>query len=357
MGKRPPRNGTIKEADKNILLVDGNSLFKVSYHGAKDMYNQKGTHIGGIYQFLTQLRKTLTEGLYHQVYVFWDGNKGGKLRWNVYKDYKANRNKDYINGSVPVDDEEIKQEKQKGLIWDYLEELFIRQLSHPEVESDDFIAYFCNQKKENEKITIITGDADICQLIDTDVKVFYLKTGVKTYITKDNFTDYFDYPLGNLLTHKILCGDKSDFIKGVKGLGDKTFKEHFPEFFERVMSLEEVIDKAKRLNQERIDEKLKPLKVFENIVNGVTNGCQGDELYKINELIINLKKPLLTDEALENVNNLIDAPIDPEGRSVKNVYSLLKGDGIDKVLGEERFANYLFPFKKLMEREIKNNII
>jgi 5'-3' exonuclease len=357
MGKRPPKDGTIRQADKNILLVDGNSLFKVSYHGAKNMYNQNGDHIGGIYQFLTQLRKTLSEGLYHQVFTFWDGNKGGKLRWNVYKDYKANRNKDFINGSVPVEDDEIEQEEQKAAIRDYLEELFIRQFSHPEVESDDFIAYFCKQKKDNEKITIITGDADICQLIDDDVRVFYLKTGVKTYVTKENFTKHFDYPLENLLVHKILLGDKSDFIKGVKGLGDKTFKEHFPEFFEKPMTLEDVIDKAKRLNQERIDGKLKPLKVFDNIINGVTNGCQGDKLYEINEQIINLKKPLLTSESLEDVNVLIDGEIDPEGRSVKNVYNFLKRDGIDKVLGEDRFTNYLFPFKKLMEREIKSIII
>jgi hypothetical protein len=36
---------------------------------------------------------------------------------------------------------------------------------------------------------------------------------------------------------------------------------------------------------------------------------------------------------------------------------MLRENGIDKELGEERFTNYLFPFKKLMEREIKNNNI
>jgi 5'-3' exonuclease len=356
VAKRPPKNGTT-QIKKNILLVDGNSLFKVSYHGAKYSYNQRQEHIGGIYQFLTHLRKLLNENLFHQVFVFWDGNKGGKLRWEVYKDYKANRNKDFIHGSKAMEPEEIEQEEQKAAIRDYLEELFVRQISHPIVESDDFIAYFCNQRKANEKITIMTGDADICQLINEDVQVYFLKQGVKTFVTPTNFKKYFSFPLENLLTHKILMGDSSDNIKGVKGLGEKTFKEHFPEFYERPMTLDEVIEKAKRLNEERVENKKKPLQVLTNIVNGITNGCQGGRLYEINRQIIDLGKPLLTEDAIKEVNTLIDGELNPEGRSIKNVYKMLRENGIDKELGEERFTNYLFPFKKLMEREIKNNNI
>ena len=87
MAKRPPKSGT-KQVNKNILLVDGNSLFKVSYHGAKYSYNKDGEHIGGIYQFITHLRKLLNENIFHNVYVFWDGNRGGKLRWDVYNEIR-----------------------------------------------------------------------------------------------------------------------------------------------------------------------------------------------------------------------------------------------------------------------------
>lgn len=358
MGKRPPRNGKLIK-DENILLVDGNSLFKVSYHGAKNMYNSRNEHIGGIFQFLTHLRKLMNENMFHKVIVFWDGNKGGKLRYDVYSDYKISRNKDYINGSIPTEPEEIAQEKQKRRVWQYLEELSIRQLSESEVESDDFIAYLCINKKENQKITICSGDADLSQLVNDDVTMYYLKkfNGINYMITPDNFEKYFKFHRENVLLWKMLTGDSSDDIKGVKGLGEKTLLKHFPEIAEKPITLEYVIDKAKALQAERLDNKQSRIQVLDNIINGVTNGVQGDKLYEINEYIINLKKPLLTESAVEDVNQLMESEIDPKGRSIKNAYIKLKENGINEVLGEARFVDYLLPFKKLIERERNNRVL
>jgi len=151
LNKRPPKNGEQKVKVINTLLVDGNALFKFGFFGAKDEYNHRGEHIGGIYQFLTILRKLLTEDLYHRVYVFWDGKLSGQLRYNIYNDYKGDRNKDFINGTHPVDESEVRQKKMIG---NYLDNLFIRQLQDEVVESDDFIAFYCKNKTENEKITI-----------------------------------------------------------------------------------------------------------------------------------------------------------------------------------------------------------
>jgi 5'-3' exonuclease len=105
MNRRPPKHGERTQI-LNTLLVDGNSLFKRSILGAKDVYNQKQEHIGGVYQFITVIRKLLDDDLYHKVIVFWDGKLSGKLRYNIYKDYKSNRNKDYENGTHPIDENE-----------------------------------------------------------------------------------------------------------------------------------------------------------------------------------------------------------------------------------------------------------
>ena len=83
---------------------------------AKDVYNDKGEPIGGVYQFLLVLRRIIEENLYHKVFVFWDGKFSGKMRWEIYKDYKGNRDKDYENGTEPEDQNEILQRRYEKVI-------------------------------------------------------------------------------------------------------------------------------------------------------------------------------------------------------------------------------------------------
>ena len=349
LNKRPPRNGQKNKLEnhQHLLLVDGSSLFKRSLLGAKDEYNDRGEHVGGIYQFLTVLRKLLLDDLYHKVLVFWDGTLSGKLRYNIYKDYKIVRGKDFINGTSAQDESEV---YQRYRIKQYLEELFIRQLEDEIVEADDFIAYICNNKSVGDKLTIVTSDRDYCQLVDDDIRIYMCD--LKKYITKDNFSENFKYYYENASLIKVLCGDNSDSIKGVKRLGEDTLIKHFPEITERKVTIDEVINKSKLLQDERINNKKKPLQILDNISNGITDGIQGDKLFEINDKLVNLKKPLMTEEAIEMVNNLMTLPIDPEGRDIKNVYKYLKKDGLgNKIINN--FEDYFIPFKKLINRENK----
>ncbi len=349
LNKRPPRNGQNNELEShhNLLVVDGSSLFKRSFLGSKEEFNSKGEHVGGIYQFITVLRKIMLEDLYHKVFVLWDGEYSGKLRYDIYKDYKSGRGKNYEEGTAPTDESEL---YQRVRIQQYLEELFIRQLEHDFVEADDFIAYICNNKNVGDKITIITSDRDLCQLIDDDIKIYMCD--LKKYITKENFRENFGYNLENALLIKILCGDGSDSIKGVKRLGEKTLYEYFPEITERKLTLEEVINKSKLLQDERISNKQKPLQILDNISYGITDGIQGDKLYEINNKIINLKNPLISEDAMDMIDNIINSPINPEGREIKNVYKFIKEDGLNnKIINN--FEDYFLPFKKLINRELK----
>tara|TARA_R110000851_G_scaffold22096_5_gene65716 strand:+ start:144 stop:1193 length:1050 start_codon:yes stop_codon:yes gene_type:complete len=346
MPQRPPKSGKVTKY-KNTLLVDGNALFKRGFIGARNEYNRQGKQIGGIYQFLTVLRKLLTEDLYHKVFNFWDGEFSGKLRWDIYKDYKSGRGKDYINGTKPEDIEEV---LQRGIVFNYLEELYIRQLLDDCVESDDFIAYYCMLRKEDEKITIVTSDRDLCQLIDDNVRVYLLD--LKTYVSKHTFIYYFKYHYTNVALIKILCGDNSDSIKGIKRLGESTLLKHFPELTKRTVTLDEILEKSKILQQERVNNKKKPLQIFDNIVYSITDGIQGKDIYDINTKLIDLTKPLLTDSSIKEIHALMDTKLSDD-RSIKSVYKMLKKDGIDVLLGEHRYNNYLLPFKKLIEREKK----
>lgn len=327
-------------------MVDGNALFKTGYFGAKDEYNSNGQHIGGLYQFITVLRKMLTEDLYHRVYVFWDGNFSGKLRYEIYEPYKSGRGKDYKNGTQPIDEAEL---KQRRMIWEYLNEMYVRQLKHEVIEGDDFIAYYCLTKKENETVTIVSNDRDMAQLISSTVKIYFCD--LKVYIDSSNFSSYFCYNQENSVLMKTMMGDNSDSIKGIKGVGEQTLVKFFPELVKRKVLLTEIIDSAIQQQLERKENKQKPLKVLDNIINCVTDGVQGKQLYEINEKLVNLSKPMMTEDGIRVLERLIDGTLDSSGRDLRNVLIMMKRDGLDKSIGDQRYPDYLIPFKKLIDRE------
>ena len=378
----------IKEANPEMgeekfttLLVDGSNILELSASADKRV-GSNGKLVGPIFQFLLQLKIMLQKGNFRYVYVFWDGDNSGEYRAMLLPTYKANRDKNYnldvavglsdymkqVNDKVKAMQEyfynknknrrdEKKKEKeifyeQRDVVMDCLEELFIRQCLCDKVEADDLIAYYVKNKKPRERIVIMSNDRDLTQLISDDV-IIYVQS-MKKFINTKNHTTELGYNYQNVKLKKILCGDSSDNIKGIKGLGETTLFKNFPEFKERAVTLDEVIERAKMINEERVREKKKPLKWAENIVNRVTDGIQGERIYEINDKVIDLRKPLLTDEAKEMMDNMMYTPLDPEGRSFTNLYNIICENGIDDLKDENRFSSFFSEFKTLVDRELKN---
>lgn len=376
---------TIKEA-KNIndepliytLLVDGNNLMKIS--SVDKRMNGKGEEYGIVFQFLWQLHKLLQVKDYNFVYVMLDGEKSGQLRYNFYQDYKANRDKNYeLSGSKSEYDKQIdayvkkvldysrnkhKQqetvrgeteeesfERQKLILKQILEELFVRVCEYDEVEGDDLIAHYVKNKKSNERVVIVSGDRDLTQLINDEVCVYI--PSLKKYISPKNHIQELGYTHENVLIKKILCGDSSDNIKGIKGMGDKTFFSLFPDAKTKKYTLDDIFVETKKNIEERLKNKQKPLQVTENILNKVTLGSQGDKIYEINDKIINLSNPLLTKGAKEELDNIMYAPLDPEGRDLKNIYQIIQENEMNDMLDEKKFGNLFAAFYKLIDTEKK----
>ena len=364
----------------NTLLIDGSNLLEVSSRG-DDRLSGTGKPTGGIFQFFLQLKMLLRKGNFRYVYVFWDGNQSGLLRYKLNSDYKANRDKEFedeeelsdymkavnakINGmkqyfSKKEDPAKLAQRKkqkeifywQREVIIDCLEELFVRQCMCDKTEADDFIGYYVTHKKSNERIVICSNDRDLTQLIAEDVIVYV--QSLKDFLTVKNYTKIEGINYQNVVLKKVLCGDASDNIKGIKGFGEKTLLNNFDEITKRKVTLNEVIEKAKNINEERAKLKKKPLKWAENIVNRVTDGVQGSEIYEINEKIIDLKKPLMTDEAVEMIENIMYTPIDPEDRTLENLYRILLENDVEDLRDETKFSNFFNEFLYLIDKEKRN---
>ena len=364
----------------NTLLIDGSNLLEVSSRG-DDRLSGTGKPTGGIFQFFLQLKMLLRKGNFRYVYVFWDGNQSGLLRYKLNSDYKANRDKEFedeeelsdymkavnakINGMKqyfskkedPAKLAQIKKQKeifhwQREVIIDCLEELFVRQCMCDKTEADDFIGYYVTHKKPNERIVICSNDRDLTQLIAEDVIVYV--QSLKDFLTVKNYTKIEGINYQNVVLKKVLCGDASDNIKGIKGFGEKTLLNNFDEITKRKVTLNEVIEKAKNINEERAKLKKKPLKWAENIVNRVTDGVQGNEIYEINEKIIDLKKPLMTDEGVEMIENIMYTPIDPEDRTLENLYRILLENDVEDLRDETKFSNFFSELLYLIDKEKRN---
>jgi DNA polymerase-1 len=325
------------------LLVDGDNLFKIGFHGVREMYDG-GDHLGGIYHFINILRKFLEEHNHDKVVVFWDGDSNSSMRKALYPLYKANRRQDM---------NEYKYEsylQQKARVKQYLEEIFVRQVEMNNNEADDLIAYYCKIATD-EKIIIFSGDKDLTQLISENITI-YSPVSKQYYKNGDMITiNRVDIPHYNVLVTKIFTGDKSDNIEGIEGLGEKTLIKFFPDLQEKPCTMEELLHIA-RNNQ----QKKKP-KALENILTGKTkSGILGEDFYITNKKIVDLHTPLITEEGVELVKQIHTDTIDPTDRGYKNLMRMMMEDGLFKYLpkNDEAWVNFLTPFMKLTRKEKRN---
>jgi 5'-3' exonuclease len=323
------------------LLVDGNNLLKIGFHGVKDYFN--GTdHVGGIWHFLNTLRRFIEEENFNKVVVFWDGETSTSQRRLIYPKYKLNRK------GVTEDFKEQSFNKQKQRVKEYLEEMFVRQVEFENSEADDLIAYYCKIAKDENK-TIFSGDRDLTQLISEDVTLYspntkkYYKKGDKIKLHEIEIPHY------NVKTFKIISGDKSDNIDGIYYLGEKTIIKLFPEILEKEVSFSDILQRGEELLKEQKDNT-----ALKNLLTGKTKeGIFGEEFFIINKKIVDLSEPLISEEGKELVESYYSESLDPDGRGYKNLIRMMMSDGLFKYLpkGDEQWVYFLKPFLKLTRKE------
>lgn len=371
-------NGIIDEKPIYTLLLDMNSLMKTCLVDKR--MNGDGKEYGMVFLVLRIIGNLLLKKDFNFCVACYDGFNSGALRYNFYHDYKANRDKHYEIASGTSDyDREIAKycmkvlkyakqknaktervrnetddeifERQRGIIQEILENLCVRQFMYDSVEGDDLIANYVKNKKSNEKVVIVSGDRDLSQLISSDV-CLYIPT-LKTFVTDKNSVEILGCTHKNIVLKKMICGDVSDNIKGIKGIGEQTLFKIFPEMINEEATLSYVMERSRALIEERKANKKKPLKSLENLLNGVTDGIQGDKIYEINKRLIDLSEPILTEEAKYGMLNEMYAPMDMEGRDIKNVYKIIEANGMSDILKPSAFGNLFGCFERIIKMEKK----
>lgn len=384
---QPVRN-IIKEQHPEInvkpiytLLVDGNNLLRRSFVEPK--FNSRGEDYSAVVNFLVQIKIMLKKKIYDYIYVVFDGDSSGILRYSIYKGYKLNRDKNYAGmqyeseygkafaetlkrmqtaiygknkGKTPREKTNMERfvdenfVRERTILMEMFGEMFIRWIMDDKTEGDDIISYYVLHKKPEEKIVIWSTDEDYAQLISDDVIVY--NQNEKEFLTQKNFRFKRGYIPENTLVKKIMCGDTSDNIKSIRGLSENRLFELMPEMRDRKVTLDEIRDRASQLCEQRKADKKKPLVWQENIVNGVCNGEYEGDFYKVNEFLVDLHNPLLTDEAEEEISGMMYTVQDPEGRSFENLYSIIRENDIAEFTDSNTFSNFFYEFKLYADKEI-----
>lgn len=329
-----------KETKVQTLLIDGENLLKIGFHGVKNVQTENGS-VGTIFHFINTIKRFYADFAITKVVVFWEGEDSKKYRQSYYPQYKANRGEQYTEEQI------YDLGRQRIRIKQYLEELYIRQVEVPGCEADDAIAvYVKNSPKENK--IILSADKDLLQLLAEDVNVYM--PNKRWLITQKNFYSFFEYHQDNVGLIKMLAGDSADNISGLQGVGDGTIMKLFPEVKTEAKDTNWILARA----QELLDEKGKS-KTLETILQGTTKyGTYGAEYYTIMDKIINLNNPYVTDELKEAINEMVNEPLNPEGRGgVNQVMKLIKEDKLINYIStnDDQYFVFWSTFISIIKKE------
>ena len=108
------------------------------------------------------------------------------------------------------------------------------------------------------------------------------------------------------------------------------------------MTVKEICQKANVINKERVEKKLKPLKVFENLLSNI-------ELLKLNYKLMNLFEPMLNKQAIEELEQL-EMPLSPQNRNSENLFNLMKEDEFLTIY-KGTFVDFVQPFYTVIMNE------
>ena len=225
---------------KKLFLIDGNSYCYRAYYAIKELRNSKGQPTNAIYGFVLMLKKLMSSQSPDYMAVAFD-LKGPTFRHKKFKEYKIKRK--------PMPDDLV---SQMPLIKDMVRAYNIPIFEKEGFEADDVLATIARKAaKKDIEVYIVTGDKDILQLIDENIKVCSTHKEGLVY-DKENVKERFS-GLGpeSITDFMALAGDQSDNIPGVRGIGEKTAIELIKEFHD-IDNLYKNLDSVKSDSRKKI---------------------------------------------------------------------------------------------------------
>jgi len=240
------KGGSLDGGDPNdkVLIIDGLNTF-IRVFSVIPTTNDDGVHVGGIVGFLKSIGYVINMVSPTRVIIVFDGKGGSNRRRKIYPEYKQNRKTKYrVNRTYDFASQEDERQNmimQLQRCVEYLDTLPVTVLSYDNIEADDTIGYLCKQVLTESEIVVMSTDKDFLQLANGRTKI-WSPTKKKLY-DEDAVFDEFGITAKNYIWYRVLDGDKSDNINGVRGLGLKTIRKKLPFLTEnKICNIDDITD-------------------------------------------------------------------------------------------------------------------
>ena len=206
----------MNENKPHILVVDGMALlfrsFFATAHSGQFFHNAAGVPTNGVQGFARHTMSAISIYQPTHLAVCWDmGSK--TFRNELFEDYKAHR-----PAPAPelIPQFDMAREVSEALGW--------KSYGIKNMEADDLIGSLVETWKDHAKLTVVSGDKDLLQLLKPDVSIALTKKGFTQYdeYTEARFIEEYGITPAQFIDMKAFTGDASDGYPGVKGIGPKT---------------------------------------------------------------------------------------------------------------------------------------
>ena len=230
---------TTDTKQKRLVLIDGSGYIFRAYHGLPPLTRKSdGLPVGAVSGFCNMLYKLIKENrgddAPSHLAVIFDASSH-TFRNDIYDQYKAHR---------PPPPEDLIP--QFPLIRDATRAFGVPAVELLGFEADDLICTYSHLAvKAGFKVTIISSDKDLMQLVNDDVTM--LDPVKNTVVGREQVIEKFGVPPELVVDAQALIGDSADNVPGAPGIGVKTAAQLLLEYG----NLDALLERAGEIKQEK----------------------------------------------------------------------------------------------------------
>lgn len=237
---------------RRYLLVDGMAIlfrayFATSFTG-KIRRTSSGVPVNAVHGFVRYFVDAVQTYQPSHVICCWDMGST-TFRTEQYGEYKANR---------PEAPEDLVP--QFDLVKEVVSSFDVPNIGLNGYEADDCMGTLAAKLGKEYEVVIVTGDHDMLQLVDEQVKVAIMKKGIGNYqlYTPQSLLEEKGLTPAQVIDVKGLMGDTADNYPGVKGIGEKTAYKLIQQFG-TIEGLLDNLDQVSPTIRKKIEENLEML--------------------------------------------------------------------------------------------------